>query len=69
MTSWWPFAPKTKEAQSDEKWAFAGKKEKHCSNDQPNDSRQGDSWEHVVYDPEHCLVVSVVPGKRTAKKC
>jgi IS1 family transposase len=53
--------------QFDEKWAFVGKKEKHCCNDQPNDSRQGDNWDHVAYDPQHRLVVSVVPGKRTAK--
>jgi IS1 family transposase len=67
MTSWWPFPPKTKEVQFDEKWAFVGKKEKRCSSDQPNDSRQGDNWDHVAYDPEHRLVISVVPGKRTAE--
>jgi IS1 family transposase len=44
-----------------------GKKEKHCSNDQPNDSHQGDNWDHVAYDPQHRLVVSIVPGKRTVK--
>jgi len=53
--------------QFDEKWAFVGKKEKHCRNDQPNDSRQGDNWDHVAYDPQYRLVISVVPGKRTAK--
>jgi IS1 family transposase len=65
--NWLPFPPKTTEVQFDEKWAFVGKKEKHCSNDQPNDSRQGDNWDHVAYDPQHRLVISVVPGKRTAK--
>ena len=43
------------------------KKRKHCDNDVSDDSRQGDNWDHVAYDPEHRLVVSVVPGKRTAK--
>jgi IS1 family transposase len=43
------------------------KKRKHCDNNVPEDSRQGDNWDHVAYDPEHRLVVSVVPGKRTAK--
>jgi len=43
------------------------KKRKHCDNDVPQDSRQGDNWDHVAYDPEHRLVVSVIPGKRTAK--
>jgi len=65
--SWWPFPPKTREAQWDEKWAFVFKKEKHCDDEDPADRRQGDNWDHVAYDPEHRLVVSVVPGKRTAK--
>jgi len=43
------------------------KKRKHCDDDVPDDRRQGDNWDHVAYDPEHRLVVSVVPGKRTAK--
>jgi len=44
-----------------------GKKEKHCDPDDPDDARQGDHWDHVALDPEHRLVVSVVPGKRTAE--
>jgi len=28
---------------------------------------QGDHWDHVAFDPEHRLVLSVVPGKRTVK--
>ena len=43
------------------------KKRKHCDDDVPEDSRQGDNWDHVAYYPEHRLVVTVVPGKRTAK--
>ena len=43
------------------------KKEKHCSDQNSADSHQGDNWDHVAYDPEYRLVVSVVPGKRTAK--
>jgi len=50
--------------QFDEKWSFVGKKEKHCD---PDDAKQGDNWDHVALDPEHRLVVSVVPGKRTAE--
>lgn len=53
--------------QFDEKWAFVGKKEKHCDPDDPVDALQGDNWDHVAFDPEHRLVVSVVPGKRTAE--
>ncbi len=65
--SWWRFPPNTREVQFDEKWAFVGKKEKHCDDEDPADRHQGDNWDHVAYDPEHRLVLSVVPGKRTAK--
>ena len=44
-----------------------GKKEKHCDPDDPADTKQGDHWDHVALDPEHRLVVSVVPGKRTTE--
>jgi IS1 family transposase len=54
--------------QFDEKWSFVGKKEKHCDPADPEDAKQGDNWDHVALDPEHRLVVSVVPGKRTAEK-
>jgi len=50
--------------QFDEKWAFVGKKEKHCDPDDPDDDNQGDHWDHVAFDPEHRLVVSLVTGKR-----
>jgi IS1 family transposase len=63
----WLFPPQTREVQFDEKWAFVGKKAKHCDPDDPDDARQGDHWDHVALDPEHRLVVSVVPGKRTAE--
>jgi len=45
-----------------------GKKEKHCDPENPADAHQGDNWDHVAFDPEHRLVVSVVPGKRTEDK-
>ena len=45
-----------------------GKKEKHCDPGDPDDARQGDNWDHVAFDPEHRLVASVVPGKRTEEK-
>jgi IS1 family transposase len=54
--------------QFDEKWSFVGKKQKHCKPDEPADARQGDNWDHVAFDSEHRLVVSVVPGKRTDEK-
>lgn len=63
----WLFPPKTREAQFDEKWAFVGKKEKNCDPNDPDDDQQGDNWDHVAFDPEHRLVVSVVPGKRTSE--
>jgi IS1 family transposase len=51
--------------QFDEKWSFVAKKEKHCRPDDPLAGEQGDNWDHVAFDPEHRLVVSVIPGKRT----
>ena len=66
-TSWSPFPPRTREVQFDEKWAFVAKKEKDCDPDDPADARKGDCWDHVALDPEHRLVVAVVPGKRTAE--
>src|ERR1700684_1873595 len=67
-TNSWLFPPKTREVQFDEKWSFVGKKEKHCDPAKPEDAHQGDNWDHVAFDPEHRLVVSVVPGKRTEDK-
>lgn len=57
--------PNTREVQFDAKWAFVAKKEAHCDRSDPADDRKGDYWDHVAFDPEHRLVVSVVPGART----
>jgi IS1 family transposase len=43
------------------------KKEKNCDPADPADDRKGDSWDHVALDAESRLVVSVVPGERTAE--
>ena len=51
----------------DEAWSFVAKKEKNCDDDDPEDRFRGDCWDHVAFDPEHRLVVSVVPGERTAE--
>lgn len=66
--SWWRFPPHTREVQFDEKWAFVGKKQKSCDPADPADAEQGNNWDHVAFDPEHRLVLSVVPGKRTTEK-
>jgi hypothetical protein len=65
MTRAWLFPPATQEVQFDEKWSFVGKKQKRCDPHDPADARQGDCWDHVAFDPEHRLVISVVVGKRT----
>jgi hypothetical protein len=67
-TSWSPFPPRTREVPLDEEWAFVAKKEANCDPADPADARKGDHWDHVASDPDHRLVVSVVPGKRTAEK-
>ena len=33
----------------------------------PGDTERGENWDHVAFDPEHRLVVALVPGKRTAQ--
>ena len=66
-TSWSRFPPGRREVQFDEKWAFVAKKEENCDPDDPADDRKGDTWDHVALDPESRLVVSVVPGERTAE--
>jgi IS1 family transposase len=43
------------------------KKEKNCDPADPADDRKGDTWDHVAFDPEHRLVVKVVPGERSAE--
>ena len=35
--------------------------------DDPADDQRGDWWDHVAYDPEHKLVLCVVPGARGAE--
>jgi IS1 family transposase len=65
MRSSWLFPPRTREVQFDEKWSFVNKKEKNCDPANPADDHKGDWWDHVAYDPEHRLVLAVVPGARS----
>lgn len=67
-TNWWLFPPRTNEIQFDEKWAFVYKKERHCDPRDALDRHRGDNWDHVAFDPEHRLVLEVVPGKRTRRR-
>src|SRR4051812_4217070 len=62
-----PPPPRTREAQFDEEWAFVAKEEARCDPDDPADAHEGDHWDHVALDPDHRLVISVVPGKRTSE--
>jgi hypothetical protein len=67
MTRWSPFPPRTRELQFDEKRSYVAKKEKNCEPADPADARKGDCWDHVALDPEHRLVLCVVPGRRTTE--
>jgi hypothetical protein len=58
------FSPRTREVPFDEMWAFVGKKPKNCDSADPDDDHKGDWWDHVAFDPEHTLVLAVVPGAR-----
>jgi IS1 family transposase len=60
-------SPETREIPMDEARSFVAKKEKNCDEDDPADRFRGDCWDHVAFDPEHRLIVSVVPGERTAE--
>jgi IS1 family transposase len=67
MTSSWLFPPRTSEVQLDEKWSFVAKKQKNCDPADPADDHKGDWWDHVAYDPQHKLVLAVVPGARVTE--
>ena len=56
--------PNTREAQLDEEWSMVYKKQANCDPNDPADMHRGDDWDHIAHDPEHRLVVSVVPGAR-----
>ena len=43
------------------------KKQKNCDPLDPADDHKGDWWDHVAYDPEHKLVLAVVPGARVTE--
>ncbi|MCX5643367.1 MAG: hypothetical protein NTZ17_01590, partial [Phycisphaerae bacterium] len=53
----------------DEDWSFVYKKEAHCDPEEPADLHCGDDWDHTAVDPESRLLLSLVPGKRTAENC
>lgn len=55
--------------QFDEKWTFVGKKERSCDRGKPADKDLGDRWDHTAVDPEHALLLALVPGKRTEANC
>jgi hypothetical protein len=55
--------------QFDEKWNFVAKKEKNCDPVDPAADDQGDDWDHTAVDPEHRLLLVVVPGARSAANC
>jgi len=66
-TNWSLFPPETREVQFDEKWAFVYKKEAHCTAEEKDE--RGDNWDHTAIDAEHRLLLTLVPGKRTADQC
>ena len=52
------------EVQLDEKWAFVGKKQKHCDPADPADAERGDQWDHTAIDVQSRFVVSLEVGRR-----
>jgi IS1 family transposase len=64
----WAFPPSTRKVQLDEKWSFVAKKEKNCDWEaDPDDLFKGDQYDHVAFDPDSRLVLSVLVGKRLAE--
>ena len=43
------------------------KKDKNCDPDDPDDRERGSYWDHVLFDPETKLVITLVVGRRTAE--
>lgn len=52
--------------QFDEKWAYTGKKQGHLTA-QDDPAVLGDHWDVTGLDPQTKLLVTLVPGKRTAE--
>jgi IS1 family transposase len=58
------FPLRTSEVQLDEKWSFVASKTEKQQTQSP---ATGENWDHVAIDPEHRLVLAIIPGKRTAE--
>jgi len=69
MTNWSRSPPLTSEVQLDEKWSFVAKKEAQCDPERLADREAGDRWDHTAVDPEHALLLALVPGKRREENC
>ena len=44
------------------------KKQARCDEQDPADQHKGDCWDHVAFDPEHRLVLTVCFGKRSGTR-
>ena len=64
----WSRFPRTRgRSKPDEKWPRRQEGEELATRADPADDHKGDTWDHVAFDAESRLVVSVVPGERTAE--
>lgn len=52
--------------QFDEKWSYTGKKQRQLT-PQDDSAERGDHWDVNCVDPQTKLLLTVVPGKRTAE--
>jgi len=65
-----PVSPRTREVQLDEKWSFVGKKKEDESDEDDSVAPLcGQNWDHTAIDAESRLLLSLVPGRRTAGNC
>jgi hypothetical protein len=70
-TIWLLFPPQTKEIQLDEKWGFVLTKHEPPESEQEEEPEVqcGQNWDHTAIDAESRLLLSIIPGKRTADNC
>src|SRR3954453_9502177 len=68
-TNSWPFPPRTREGQVDEKWGYVFKKEASCDPLDPLGRLRGDDRDHTAVDPESRLLLALLPGKREGATC
>ena len=67
-TSSWLFPPRTERCSSMRNGRTSTRSRSTATPTDPADDNRGDWWDHTAYDPEHRLVLCVVPGARAPRR-